>query len=294
MKDSIKMNNQVVIYETKDGAARIDAYVMDGDIWLTSEKMAQLFGKARPTILEHIKNIYAENELDVTDTKRKVGISDNSTKPTDFYNLSVIIAVGYRVKSPEGTSFRQWATGIMRNFVGRPAKANQAFIDGQNLFSGTTKIGKRWQIDLVKFRVYLRDKYKVEQAYYFFGYVDEKKRNLYEFIQKAGYIVVFRKHNEQMTSRKKGNIDTDLVFSVMKGLYKNEFDKVVIVSGDGDYFRMVDFLIGEKKLQKVLFPNQQFASSLYKRHIEPKYYDYLDSPDVMRKIALKQKGRKAK
>jgi hypothetical protein len=117
MKDSIKMNNQVVIYETKDGAARIDAYVMDGDIWLTSEKMAQLFGKARPTILEHVKNIYAENELDVTDTKRKVGIPDNSTKPTDFYNLSVIIAVGYRVKSPEGTSFRQWATGTLKSFV---------------------------------------------------------------------------------------------------------------------------------------------------------------------------------
>jgi hypothetical protein len=69
---------------------------------------------------------------------------------------------------------------------------------------------------------------------------------------------------------------------------------VVIVSGDGDYFRMVDFLIEEKKLLKVLFPNQKFASSLYKRHIEPKYYDYLDNPGIKRKVAWTRKGRQAK
>ncbi len=171
---------------------------------------------------------------------------------------------------------------------------NHAFIDGQNLFSGTAKTAKKWQIDLIKFRTYLREKYQVEQAYYFFGYIDETKRSLYEFIQTAGYIVVFRKHNELMLSHKKGNVDTDLVFSVMKGLFRNEFDKAVIVSGDGDYFRMVDFLIEENRLQKILFPNQKFASSLYKRHIEPKYYDYLDNPGVMRKVALIRKGGQTK
>jgi uncharacterized LabA/DUF88 family protein len=184
---------------------------------------------------------------------------------------------------------------IPADFVEQTQKMkNHAFIDGQNLFSGTTKTSKKWQIDLVKFRVYLREKYHVEKAYYFFGYIDEQKRNLYEFVQSAGYIVVFRAHNEKMLSHKKGNVDTDLVFSVMKGLYKKDFDKSVIVSGDGDYFRLVDFLIAESKLQKILFPNQKFASSLYKRHIEPKYYDYLDSQDIKRKIKFTKKGGKSK
>ena len=84
-------------------------------VWLNIEQMSTLFGKSRSTINEHILHIYEEKELKEVDTMRKIGISDFSTKPTNFYNLDVIISVGYRVKSLQGTQFRQWATQRLRD-----------------------------------------------------------------------------------------------------------------------------------------------------------------------------------
>ena len=162
---------------------------------------------------------------------------------------------------------------------------NFAFIDGQNLYMGTTKSSKRlWRINLKKFRIYLQNKYKVSTAYYFLGYVNEINRSLYEEIQKTGFVLMFREHNSAMLGKKKGNVDSDIIFHIMKKMYKKEpFDKIVLVSGDGDYKMLVDFLIEEKKFKKILFPNKKFASSLY-RKLAPVYFDYLDNKDVKRKI----------
>ncbi len=154
---------------------------------------------------------------------------------------------------------------------------NLAFIDGQNLFLGTTKSQKSWRVDLKKFRVFLRDKYHIERAYYFLGCVDDRNQALYDEIQEAGFVLKFREHNTAMLGKKKGNVDTDIVFDIMKRLYKKEsFDKIVLVSGDGDYKKMVDFLIVEERFKKILFPNKKFASSLYKQ-ISRVYYDYLEN-----------------
>lgn len=79
--------------------------------------MSSLFGKTRSTINEHILNVYAEEELEESETKKKVGNSDFSTKPTNYYNLDVIISVGYRVKSLRGTQFRQWATKRINEYI---------------------------------------------------------------------------------------------------------------------------------------------------------------------------------
>ena len=79
--------------------------------------MATLFGKSRTTVNEHVLHIYEEGELQEEQTKRKIGISDFSTKPTNFYHLDVIISVGYRVKSQQGTRFRQWATQRLREYL---------------------------------------------------------------------------------------------------------------------------------------------------------------------------------
>ncbi|MDR0957242.1 MAG: NYN domain-containing protein [Candidatus Nomurabacteria bacterium] len=112
-------------------------------------------------------------------------------------------------------------------------------------------------MDLIRFRNYLKDKYKVEEAYYFVGSYIPKHEPLYSFLQKAGYILIFREHSESVTSKKKGNVDTDIVFLIMKKLVKKEsFDKIILVSGDGDYWRMVDFLIEEKKFGKLLAPSK--------------------------------------
>jgi len=154
---------------------------------------------------------------------------------------------------------------------------NLAFIDGQNLYLGTRSEQPAWEVDLVRFRIYLSQKYKIQRAYYFFGFVNEKYQDLYDSIQEAGFILKFRKHNSAMMSKKKGNVDTDIVFDIMKKIYKKEpFNKIVLVAGDGDYKMLVDFLIEESKFEKILFPNKQFASSLYKE-LPSKYYDYLNN-----------------
>lgn len=169
------------------------------------------------------------------------------------------------------------------------APNNIAYIDGQNLHLGTTKRDPIWQVDLKKFRVFLKEKYGVQKAYYYLGYIqdEEQYQVLYESIQSAGFILVFRKHNDSMKSTKKGNVDTDIVFSIMKRLCKQEdFDKVVLVSGNGDYRMMVDFLIEEGKFEKILFPKQRYASSLYKA-ITRKYFADLSDTSTIKKIGRK-------
>lgn len=101
---------EIVIYQSEEGRVSIDVLFQDETVWLPIEQMSILFGKSRSTINEHILNIYKEGELSEADTVRKIGISDFSTKPTNFYNLDVVISVGYRVHSVQGTRFRQWAT----------------------------------------------------------------------------------------------------------------------------------------------------------------------------------------
>ncbi len=166
---------------------------------------------------------------------------------------------------------------------------NYAFIDGQNLYMGTAKLkSKEWEIDLVRFRIYLEQKYNVINAYYFLGYVQQENQELYEKIQKAGFVLVFREHSIAMKGKKKGNVDSDIIFQIMKKLYQKEaFDKIILVSGDGDYKLLVDFLIEENKFGKILFPNRQYASSLYKK-LGSKYLDYLNSKDIKKKISIKK------
>jgi uncharacterized LabA/DUF88 family protein len=175
---------------------------------------------------------------------------------------------------------------------------NLAFIDGQNLHFGTTKCdvcakklgkalfevrledclcGNAWLVNLAKFRIYLRDKYNVTEAYYFLGYLQDENDELYTHIQKAGFIVSFKEHNKLAKSSKKGNVDTDIVFEIMRNLVDNaSFSKVILVSGDGDYKRLVQYLVAKQKFKKILFPNKKYASSLYKQ-LGSEYFDYLEN-----------------
>ena len=110
-------NDEILIYQSQDGIIKIDVLFENETVWLNIEQMSTLFGKSRSTINEHILHIYEEKELKEVDTMRKIGISDFSTKPTNFYNLDVIISVGYRVKSHQGTQFRIWATQRLRDYI---------------------------------------------------------------------------------------------------------------------------------------------------------------------------------
>lgn len=110
-------NGEIIIYQTEDGKGHINVRLQDETIWLTQEQMGILFGKSKSTINEHIKNIFAEGELIENKVVKKFGISEFSKKPTNIYNLDVIISVGYRVKSVQGTRFRIWATERLKEYI---------------------------------------------------------------------------------------------------------------------------------------------------------------------------------
>ena len=110
-------DSEFLLYKTSDNKVSINVQIQDETVWLTQEQMAELFSKSKSTINEHIKNIYTEKELSEEVTMRKFGNSEFSTKPTNYYNLDVIISVGYRVKSLRGTQFRQWATKRLREYI---------------------------------------------------------------------------------------------------------------------------------------------------------------------------------
>ena len=109
--------NEIIIYKSQDGTIKVDVLFEGKTVWLTMDQMTVLFGKSRSTINEHILNIFKEGELVEEDSVRKIGISDFSTKPTNYYNLDVIISVGYRVKSKQGTQFRIWATQRLQEYI---------------------------------------------------------------------------------------------------------------------------------------------------------------------------------
>ncbi len=153
---------------------------------------------------------------------------------------------------------------------------NIAFIDGQNLYLGVKEIDLN--IDFKRFRIYLKDKYKIDEVYYFLGFIKDNENELYANLQKAGFIVLFKEHSELMAGKKKGNVDVEIVFEIMKKLLeeKDNFEKILIIFGDGDYKKLVDYLIKKDRFLKILFPNKKFASSLYKK-LGSEYYDTIES-----------------
>ena len=128
----LSSNDEMLIYQSQDGTIKVDVLFQDETVWLTIEQMAMLFGKSRSTINEHILHIYEEKELEESSSMRKIGISDFSTKPTNFYNLDVIISVGYRVKSHQGTQFRIWANKVIKEYLLRGYSVNPQLLSFQN------------------------------------------------------------------------------------------------------------------------------------------------------------------
>jgi hypothetical protein len=109
--------NQFIIYQTEDGKVKIETQFENETVWLNIDQIAKLFQKSRSTINEHILNIYREQELEKEHSLRKIGNSDFPGKPTNFYNLDIIISVGYRVKSHRGVHFRKWATALIKEYL---------------------------------------------------------------------------------------------------------------------------------------------------------------------------------
>ena len=114
---NISNNTQILLYQNSDGAIKLDVRLEDETVWLTQEQIGQLFAKAKSTISEHINNIFAEGELLSSCCMKKFGNSEFQQKAPQYYNLDVIISVGYRVKSQQGTQFRIWATQRLKEYI---------------------------------------------------------------------------------------------------------------------------------------------------------------------------------
>lgn len=109
------MKNEIILFENQ--SVKLEVNMNEETVWLTQEQMGLLFGKAKSTINEHINNIYKEEELLKCETMTKFGNSEFSDKPTNYYNLDMIISVGYRVKSQNGIIFRKWANKILKDYM---------------------------------------------------------------------------------------------------------------------------------------------------------------------------------
>ena len=142
----------------------------------------------------------------------------------------------------------------------RAKEHNYAFIDSQNLNLGIKDLG--WSLDFRKFRIYLSNKYRVKKAFLFLGFVAKYKR-LYEDLSSYGYILIFKPVIRNRDGRIKGNIDTELVMNAMREL--QNFDKAIIVSGDGDFYCLIEYFEELHKLKAILIPNQKSSSSLLER-----------------------------
>jgi uncharacterized LabA/DUF88 family protein len=155
----------------------------------------------------------------------------------------------------------------------RKNKSVYAFIDSQNLNLGTQRMG--WKMDWRKFRQYLKQEYSVSKAYMFIGYMPENE-SLYEYMHSLGYLVVLKptleihnipNKNKEINDSKdqdknlvKGNVDTEIVLTALKEI--GNYSKAIIVSGDGDFYSLIEYLLTKQKLAWVMTPNWQYSTLL--------------------------------
>lgn len=161
---------------------------------------------------------------------------------------------------------------------------NYAFIDSQNLNLGVQHLG--WKLDYRRFRVYLEEKYNVEIAYLFIGYIPQNQ-DLYDALQKVGYILKFKPVLPGKDGKHKGNVDADVVVQAMIDFYESNFDKAIIVTSDGDFYSLVNFLYQRGKLEVVISPYKQTCSTLLKKTARERIV-FMDN--LEHKLAYKRKS----
>ena len=155
-----------------------------------------------------------------------------------------------------------------------------AFIDAQNVYKGVQSDG--WLLDWRKFRVYLRDKYRVEKAFIFIGYMSQYQ-DLYSLLQESGYILVFKPVVVYGAGEVKGNVDAELIVECWRR--EKEYSQAIIITGDGDFTPLVKILQDKDKFMRVIAPNRKYASSLLRKAVG----SYIT---FMQEISQKVKRRK--
>ena len=189
----------------------------------------------------------------------------SKTAPKPSPSLTPVVSVMPSRQSVRPARFPLYRRRVIRHTLRRSPASRvpqvYAFVDSQNLNQGVLSQGGK--LDFKKFRQYLKIKHGVTKAFLFIGYVEENKV-LYDYLKRAGYICVFKKIIEYKDKDivVKGNIDADLVLHTM--IEFPRYDKAIIVSGDGDFYPLIEYLKEKNKLLKVITPNKKYSSLLLK------------------------------
>lgn len=185
---------EFLIFTSQNKEDSIEVKVFEESVWLTQNMIAQLFEKSVSTINEHIKNIYKEKELSEIDTIKKFGNSEFAKKPTNYYNLDLIISVGYRVNSKKATQFRQWATSVLKEFaikgfvLDKKRLENGSFL-GQNYFDRLLEEIREIRVSERMFYQKLTDIYSTSVDY---NKDDETTKNFFAKVQNKLHFAIHR------------------------------------------------------------------------------------------------------
>ncbi len=205
MEHEMMEHSEILLYSDENGKEFVNVVFMDETFWLTQVGMAELFDSSKSNISEHLSHIFEEEELDKGSCMRKFGISEFSTKPTNFYNLDAIIAVGYRVNSKKATRFRQWATKTLKEYI------QKGFVLNDDLMKNGRPFGKDYFDELLERireiraserRAYQKIADVFEQCSYDYDKNSETTKAFYAFVQnKLHYAVTGKTAAELIAER---------------------------------------------------------------------------------------------
>ena len=205
MEHEMMEHSEILLYSDENGKEFVNVVFMDETFWLTQVGMAELFDSSKSNISEHLSHIFEEEELDKGSCMRKFGISEFSTKPTNFYNLDAIIAVGYRVNSKKATRFRQWATKTLKEYI------QKGFVLNDDLMKNGRPFGKDYFDELLERireiraserRAYQKIADVFEQCSYDYDKNSETTKAFYAFVQNKLHYAVTGKTAAELISER--------------------------------------------------------------------------------------------
>lgn len=205
MEHEMMERSEILLYSDENGKEFVNVVFMDETFWLTQVGMAELFDSSKSNISEHLSHIFEEEELDKGSCMRKFGISEFSTKPTNFYNLDAIIAVGYRVNSKKATRFRQWATKTLKEYI------QKGFVLNDDLMKNGRPFGKDYFDELLERireiraserRAYQKIADVFEQCSYDYDKNSDTTKAFYAFVQNKLHYAVTGKTAAELISER--------------------------------------------------------------------------------------------
>jgi len=268
--------SEIILYKTDDGRINIDVHLEDETVWLTQDQMAQLFGKAKSTINEHIKNIFEEGELVESEVMKKFGISEFQQKAPNYYNLDVIISVGYRVKSQQGTTFRIWATQRLKEYIVKGFALNDKRFKTGNSMNYFNELQERLREIRLSERFFyqkIKDIYTTSIDY---DPKDEKTIEFFKIVQNKLLWAISRQTAAELVYRR---VDASLPLLGMQSFDKKDTGKI----SKGDVIIAKNYLIEDEiKLLGLLVEQYlAFAETMAQQHIPMYMKDWIERLDTI-------------